>query len=167
VPAGRDYPRAVTHNPEQSIPSSAAIMYLWIKSLHLVSMVAWFAGLFYLPRLFVYHSAATDAPSIARFKIMERRLYRGITTPSAVLTAGFGLWLIALQGLDWVAASRWLQLKLALVGLLLAYHVYLGHLGARFAVDQNAHTEKFYRIINELPVFILVPVVILAEVKPF
>lgn len=142
-------------------------MYLWIKSMHLVSMVAWFAGLFYLPRLYVYHSAATDQTSIDRFKIMERRLYRGITTPSAILTLAFGIWLIGLQGMDWLAATRWLHAKLALVGLLLAYHVYLGRLRTRFATDSNTHSEKFYRIINELPVFILVPVVILAEVKPF
>lgn len=166
-PQEGDYPRALTHNSKLIQLRVDGAMYLWIKSLHLVSMVAWFAGLFYLPRLYVYHSAARDEVSIARFKIMERRLYRGITTPSALLTLGFGLWLIALQGLDWLAATGWLQLKLVLVGLLFAYHLYLGHLCARFAVDQNAHSDKFYRIINELPVLILVTVVILAEVKPF
>lgn len=142
-------------------------MYLWIKSLHIISMVAWFAGLFYLPRLFVYHSSATDAVGIARFKVMERKLYRGITTPSAVLTLGFGLWLLLLQGPDWLLDSRWLQVKLMLVLVLLAYHLYLGRLVRVFAADANRHSDKYYRLINELPVLILVPVVLLAETKPF
>ena len=144
------------------------ILYPWTKALHIIAVIAWMAGMLYLPRLYVYHAGAAAGSEMSEtFKIMERRLYRGITTPSALLTLGFGLWLVALQGVDWLAATGWLQLKLVLVGLLFAYHLYLGRLCARFAVDQNVHSEKFYRLINELPVFILIPVIILAEVKPF
>jgi putative membrane protein len=142
-------------------------VYLWIKAFHIVFMVAWFAGLFYLPRLFVYHAGASDPVSIARFKVMERRLYRGITTPSAALTLAFGLWMVSLNGWDWLAATRWFHWKLGLVVILFAYHGYLGRLVRAFAADRNEHSEKYFRIINELPVFALVPVVILAEVKPF
>ena len=142
-------------------------MYLWIKAFHIVFMVAWFAGLFYLPRLFVYHAGASDPVSIARFKVMERRLYRGITTPSAVLTLAFGLWMVSLNGWDWLAATRWFHWKLGLVFILFVYHGYLGRLVRAFAADRNEPSAKYFRIINELPVFALVPVVILAEVKPF
>ncbi|MGE0334963.1 MAG: protoporphyrinogen oxidase HemJ [Gammaproteobacteria bacterium] len=142
-------------------------MYLWIKAFHLVAVVAWFAGLFYLPRLFVYHAGAQDDVSIARFKIMERRLFFGITTPSALVAAFLGLWLIALQGIEWLANAGWLQAKLLLVAILLTYHVYLGYLTRRFALDENVHTDKFYRWINEFPLLILVGVIVLAEVKPF
>ncbi len=142
-------------------------MYLWIKSFHLIAVVAWFAGLFYLPRLFVYHASAEDLIGIARFKIMERRLLRGITTPAATLAVLLGLWLISFRGLAWFATTRWLHLKLALVLVLLIYHAYLGHLTRRFATDTNNHSTTFYRWLNEFPVLILVGVVILAEVKPF
>ena len=142
-------------------------MYLWIKAFHIVFMVAWFAGLFYLPRLFVYHAGASDSVSIARFKVMERRLYRGITTPSAILTLAFGLWMVSLNGWEWVASTHWFQWKLGLVGILFAYHGYLGRLVRDFAADRNKHSEKYFRIINELPVLALIPVVVLAEVKPF
>jgi len=142
-------------------------VYLWIKAFHIVFMVAWFAGLFYLPRLFVYHASASDPVGIARFKVMERRLYRGITTPSAILTLAFGLWMVSLNGWNWVTATPWFQWKLGLVAILLVYHGYLGRLVQAFAADKNEHSEKYFRIINELPVFALIPVVILAEVKPF
>lgn len=142
-------------------------MYLWVKSFHLIAVVAWFAGLFYLPRLFVYHAGADDAVGIARFKIMERRLYYGITTPAAIVAVTLGLWLIGLQGMQWLIATKWLHVKLGLVSILLAYHAYLGYLTRRFAADTNAHSESFYRWINEFPVLILIGVVVLAEVKPF
>lgn len=142
-------------------------MYLWIKAFHIIFIVAWFAGLFYLPRLFVYHAGASDATSIDRFKIMERRLYRGITTPSALLALIFGLWMVALNGMSWFSGTSWFHWKLLLVVMLFAYHGYLGRLVRDFASDRNRRSEKYYRIINELPVFILIPVVILAEVKPF
>lgn len=142
-------------------------MYVWIKALHVVFMVTWFAALFYLPRLYVYHATATDTEGLARFKVMERKLYFGIMWPGAVLTIGFGVWLIGLRGADWLVASSWLQVKLALVALLVAYHLYLGHLRRRFAADANLHTARFYRWLNEAPVLVLVAVVVLAEVKPW
>ncbi|MCP5201752.1 MAG: protoporphyrinogen oxidase HemJ [Gammaproteobacteria bacterium] len=141
-------------------------MYLWIKAFHVIFMVTWFAGLFYLPRLFVYHAMCEDAAGLARFKIMERKLYRGIMAPAALLTVGFGTWLIALNGAAWFAACSWLHIKLALVALLVVYHLYLGWLRRRFAEDRNCHGHVFYRWLNEAPVLILVAVVLLAEIKP-
>jgi len=135
-----------------------------VKTFHLVFMVAWFAGLFYLPRLFVYHAQATDAIGIARFKVMERRLYNGIMTPSAVLTLGFGVWLW--QGYGFTGG--WLHAKLALVAVLVGFHVYLGKLVRDFAEDRNTHGDKFYRWINEIPALpILVGIVFLVVMKPF
>jgi len=137
---------------------------LALKSLHIVFMVAWYAGLFYLPRLFVYHSMATDSVGIERFKVMERRLYRGIMTPSAILTLVFGTWL----WLGYGFSGGWLHAKLALVAILVAFHVWLGKLVADFAADRNTHGDKFYRWINEIPALpILVLVVYLVVAKPF
>ena len=137
---------------------------LAIKSLHIIFMVAWYAGLFYLPRLFVYHSMATDSIGIERFKVMERRLYRGIMTPSAILTIVFGAWLWQGYG----ATPGWLHAKLLLVVILVAFHVWLGKLVADFAADRNTHGDKFYRWINEIPALpILVGVVFLVVMKPF
>ena len=137
---------------------------LAIKSLHIIFMVAWFAGLFYLPRLFVYHSLATDAISLDRFKVMERRLYRGIMTPSAVLTLAFGLWLWLGYGIT----GGWLHAKLALVVILVAHHLWLGKLMRDFAAGGNTHSDRFYRWINEIPALpILVLVVFLVVMKPF
>jgi protoporphyrinogen IX oxidase len=137
---------------------------LAIKSLHIIFMVAWYAGLFYLPRLFVYHSMATDSPGIERFKVMERRLYRGIMTPSAILTVVFGSWL----WLGYGFSGGWLHAKLTLVAILIAFHVWLGKLVADFAADRNTHGDKFYRWINEIPALpILVAVVFLVVMKPF
>ncbi len=136
---------------------------LWIKALHIVFVVAWFAGLFYLPRLFVYHAQAEDAPSRERFKVMERKLYRGIMTPAMVLAVGFGTWL----WLGYGFRGGWLAAKLVLVAVLLGYHFWIGALVARFARDANQHTHVFYRWVNELPVALLVAIVILVVVKPF
>ncbi len=136
---------------------------LWIKSLHIVFMVAWFAGLFYLPRLFVYHAAAEDPVSRERFKVMERKLYRGIMTPSMALTLLFGFWLWFGYGFG----GAWLHLKVALVVLLVAYHFWMGKLVRDFARDANARTHVFYRWINEIPLVLLVAIVILVVVKPF
>ena len=137
---------------------------LAIKSLHIIFMVAWYAGLFYLPRLFVYHSMATDTVGIERFKVMERRLYRGIMTPSAILTIVFGAWLWQGYG----ATPGWLHAKLLLVMILIAFHVWLGKLVADFAADRNTHGDKFYRWINEIPALpILIGVVFLVVMKPF
>jgi len=135
---------------------------LWIKALHLIFMVTWFAGLFYLPRLFVYHALSSDTPSIERFKLMERKLFYGIMTPGALLTVVFGLWLWLGYGLGGV----WLHIKLALVAILIAYHVYCGKLLYDFKHDRNRHGHVFYRWLNEFPVLILVAVVVLAVVKP-
>ena len=136
---------------------------LWIKSLHIIFMVTWFAGLFYLPRLFVYHAMSDDAPGIERFKVMERKLYYGIMTPGAVLTILFGLWLWLGYGIS----GGWLHAKLALVIVLIAYHLYCGKLLADFKYDRNRRGHVYYRWFNEFPVAILFAVVILVVVKPF
>lgn len=135
---------------------------LWIKALHIIFLVTWFAGLFYLPRLFVYHSMATDAAGIERFKIMERRLFYGIMTPGGVLTVIFGLWLWLGYGYGGV----WLQIKMTLVLILVGYHVYCGKLLIDFKHGRNRHGHGFYRWLNELPTVILAAVVILTVVKP-
>ena len=140
---------------------------LWVKAFHIIFIVTWFAGLFYLPRLFVYHAMSDDSISNERFKIMERKLYYGITTPSAILTIFFGLWL--LWDYAWVAFSNtgWLHTKLALIAILIGYHIYCGKLLIDFKYDRNKHGHVFYRLFNEFPVIILISVVILAIVKPF
>src|SRR6187401_1776545 len=119
---------------------------LWIKALHIVFVVAWFAGLFYLPRLFVYHAQAEDAPSRERFKVMERKLYRGIMTPTMVLTLVFGAWLWVGYGIR----GNWLMAKLLVVAVLVAYHFWLGAMVRGFARDSNQRSHVFYRWINEL-----------------
>ena len=136
---------------------------LWIKSLHLVFVIAWFAGLFYLPRLFVYHAQSSDAVSLERFKVMERKLYRGIMDPAMTLTLVTGVWM----WLGYGFGGGWLHAKLALVALLIGYHIWLGRLVKAFARDQNAHPHVFYRWVNELPLVLLVAIVILVVVKPF
>jgi len=136
---------------------------LWIKALHIIFMVTWFAGLFYLPRLFVYHAMAEDAPGRERFKAMERKLYRGIMAPSAVLTIVFGAWL----WLGYGFAGGWLYAKLGIVALIAAYHLYCGRLLADFARDRNTKSHLWYRWFNEMPVVFLAAAVVLAVVKPF
>jgi protoporphyrinogen IX oxidase len=135
---------------------------LWIKSLHIIFVVTWFAGMFYLPRLFVYHAMSTDVIGIERFKVMERKLFYGIMTPSAVLTVLFGLWLWLGYGIS----GGWLHAKLVLVAMLIAYHLYCGKLLAEFKYDRNRHGHVYYRWFNEIPVIILFVVVILVVVKP-
>ena len=136
---------------------------LWIKSFHIVFMVAWFAGLFYLPRLFVYHAMSEDHPSIERFKIMERKLFFGIMTPGAVLTLLSGAWLWLGYGIH----GGWLDAKLALVAVLVAYHVYCGKLMFDFKRGRNRHGHVFYRWLNEFPTVLLVAVVLLVVLRPF
>lgn len=140
-------------------------MLLWFKALHVFFMVAWFAGIFYLPRLFVYHAQTQEQTIRDTFKIMERRLW-WFVTPFAVLTLVFGLGLIHLYGMQWLKVSVWLHIKLALVALLYGYHFYLYKLLKDFAADNNHHTPKFYRILNEAPVLVLLAVVLLAVLKP-
>jgi len=136
---------------------------LWVKALHIVFMVTWFAGLFYLPRLYVYHAQASDPISLDRFKIMERKLFYGIMTPGAVLTIVFGLWL----WLGYGFSGGWLHAKLALVVVLIGYHAYCGKLLADFKHDRNRHGHVWYRWFNEVPVLVLLAIVILVVVKPF
>ena len=138
---------------------------LWVKSLHLVFMVTWFAGLFYLPRLFVYHALAEDRISIDRFKVMERKLFWGIMTPGAVLTIAFGIWL-------WLGWSRgvftgWFHAKLALVAILAGYHLWCWRLMKDFAAERNTKSHVWFRVFNEFPVLILFAVVLLVVFKPF
>lgn len=140
---------------------------LWVKAFHIVFIVTWFAALFYLPRLFVYHAMCEDEAGNARFKIMERKLYLGIMTPSAILTLVFGGWLLSFYPLDYIATMHWLHAKLLLVVMLFAYHGYCGRLVKQFKDDANQHSHVFFRWFNELPVIILIAVVILAIVKPF
>ena len=137
---------------------------LLVKALHIVFMVTWFAGLFYLPRLFVYHSMAQDRAGIERFKLMERKLYFGIMTPGAVLTIASGLWLWLGYGIS----GGWLYAKLALVAILAAHHVWLGKLMLDFRHDRNRHSHVFYRWINEIPSLpVLLGAVLLVVFKPF
>jgi putative membrane protein len=136
---------------------------LWLKALHIVFMVTWFGGLFYLPRLFVYHADTQDEVGRARFKIMERKLYFGIMTPGAVLTIVFGMWLWLGYGIS----GGWLHAKLVLVAVLIGYHLWCGKLVADFKFDRNRHSHVWYRWFNEFPVLILIAVVILVVVKPF
>ncbi len=137
---------------------------LYIKSFHIIFMVAWFAGLFYLPRLFVYHAQAEDKISIERFKIMERKLYFGIMTPCMVITLILGIWL----WLGYGYRGGWLHAKLALVAILVVQHFYLGKLMRDFKHDRNTHGHVFYRWLNEIPTLpLLIGIVILVIVKPF
>jgi len=140
---------------------------LWVKSFHLICVVTWFAALFYLPRLFVYHAMSEDQASNERFKIMERKLYRGIMTPSAVLALFFGGWLLSYYSWESIAVMHWLHVKLILVALLFVYHGYCGRLLKQFKNDENTRSHVFYRWFNELPVLVLISVIILAVVKPF
>lgn len=139
---------------------------LWVKAFHIIAMVCWFAGIFYLPRLFVYHASAEDNTGRERFKVMERKLYRGIATPSMIITIVLGLWLVSYNPSGYFSQG-WLHAKLALVAILVAYHLYCGHLVKVFRDDANRRSHVFYRWFNEFPVLILVAVVILVTVKPF
>lgn len=136
--------------------------YLSYKTLHIVFMVTWFAALFYLPRLFVYHASAEDTISQERFKIMERKLYWGIATPGAVLTIVFGLLLWLRVGIG----GPWLHAKLGLVLLLVIYHLWCGKLLLDFKHNRNNHLHVWYRWFNEFPVLILIAVVYLVIFKP-
>lgn len=139
---------------------------LWIKALHIFFMVTWFAGLFYLPRLFVYHAMATDSISLERFKIMERKLFFGIMTPGAIFTLIFGIWLLTYNWAYYLH-SPWMHAKLTLVLFLIAYHFYLGKLFFKFKANINTHSHVFYRVINEVPVLFLLAIVVLVIVKPW
>lgn len=138
---------------------------LWIKAFHIILVICWFVGLFYLPRLFVYHAQSTDPTTRAQFVIMERRLYRFVT-PLAALAIILGIWMMALHW-EYYRSAGWLHVKLALVGLLIIYHGFCGYYVRAFAADRVRRSHLFFRYFNELPVLILIPVVILAVVRPF
>ncbi|WP_416391296.1 protoporphyrinogen oxidase HemJ [Alloalcanivorax xenomutans] len=141
-------------------------MFLWLKAFHLMAVICWFAGIFYLPRLFVYHAMAEDQVSRERFKIMERKLYRGIMNPSMIVTVVLGLWML-ISHWDLYKTQGWMHAKLALVILLIGYHhMCLAHL-KKFAADANTKSHRFFRVFNEIPVLLLVGIVILVVVKPF
>ena len=139
---------------------------LWVKAFHIMAVVTWFAGIFYLPRLFVYHAAADDQISRDRFKIMERKLYKGIMWPSMVVVVAQGFWLITFNA-DYYLSSGWMHAKLFLVALLVAYHLYCGKIIQVFKNDDNQRSHVWFRWFNEAPVFILIAVVILVVVRPF
>jgi putative membrane protein len=140
-------------------------VYEWVKALHVIAVIAWMAGLLYLPRLFVYHCEAEPGSKQSEtFKVMERRLLRAIITPAMIAT-----WLLGL-GLAWQGgwfAAHWLQAKIVLVLALSVIHGLLARWVRDFAADQNRKSQKFYRVINEIPAILLVGIVILAVVKPF
>ena len=139
---------------------------LWVKAFHIIAVICWFAAIFYLPRLFVYHAMSDDKTSIERFKIMERKLYRGIMTPSMIATVGLGIWLLTYNP-SYYFSQGWIDAKLTLIVLLVGYHFYCGHVLKQFRDDKNTKSHKFYRVINEIPVFMLFAIVILAVVRPF
>jgi putative membrane protein len=135
---------------------------LWVKAFHIIFVTSWFAGLFYLPRLFVNHAMVTDTATSERLKLMERKLFR-FMLPLAFLAIGFGLWLWLIYGIS----GGWLHAKLTLVAVLVVYHLYCGKLMNDFKHDNNQHSHVWYRWFNELPVILLCLIVILVEVKPF
>lgn len=140
---------------------------LWIKSFHLIAMVAWFAGLFYLPRLFVYHTELeeNEQASLQRFQKMESRLYYYIMTPAALLTLAFGLWLF-LYLWPYYMKAGWMHIKLTAVLVLCFFHLYCGYFVKQFKLGTKPKSQKFFRIFNEVPTFLLVLIVIMVVVKP-
>ena len=141
--------------------------YLWTKSLHIISVIAWMAGMFYLPRLYVYHAdAEVGSDKSETFKIMERRLLRAIINPAMIMTFFFGGLLLLTPGIvDW--SDIWIWLKLSLVFLLSGYHGYLSRWRREFEADANRRPAKFYRLVNEIPTVMMGAIVILVVVKPF
>jgi putative membrane protein len=141
--------------------------YLWLKALHLISVIAWMAGLLYLPRLFVYHVTVPPGSSASEtFKVMERKLYRYIMTPAMIASWLFGLWMIAELGTA-IGTMGWLHAKLLLVVAMSAFHGLLGSWRRAFAEDRNRRSQRFFRITNEIPTLLMIAIVILAIVKPF
>ena len=141
---------------------------LLVKAFHIIAVISWFAGLFYLPRLFVYHVQAlaeNDVRGSERFKIMERKLYRAIMTPAMIVALTLGLWMLIERWESYFKSATWMHIKLTLVILLLAYHHVCGRFLRQFAEDKNIRTERFYRVFNEAPVLILIAVVILVTLK--
>lgn len=140
--------------------------FLWLKALHVIAIVCWFAGLFYLPRLFVYHTLTEDAVGRERFKVMERKLYKGIMWPSLVLTVLFGGWMLV-DNWAFYRSQGWMHAKLVLVVVLMAYHFACGHYLKALRDERNIRSHVFFRFFNELPVLALIAIVILVIVRPF
>jgi putative membrane protein len=140
------------------------MVWAWLKAFHIIFMVTWFAGLFYLPRIFVYHAMAEDTATREHLKIMERKLYKFVT-PLMWLMIGFGLWLMYVNGWNWFIVQTWLHIKLILVTILIGYHFYCGKIVKAFQEDKNVRNHVFYRWINEIPVLFLFAIVILAVIK--
>lgn len=138
---------------------------LWVKAFHIIAVICWFAGIFYLPRLFVYHAMSEDQVSKDRFKIMETKLFRTIMTPSAIASVILGIWLMSFN-FEFYLSSWWMHAKLALVMVLIGYHVTCWKILLEFRNDANTRSHKFYRFFNEFPVLLLVSIVILVVVKP-
>lgn len=141
-------------------------MFYWVKAFHIIAVICWFAALFYLPRLFVYHAMSEDEISKERFKIMERKLYRGIMTPSAIIAGLLGLYLFSMNS-QYYWHSAWMHAKLCCVLLLIVYHLVCGHFLKQFKLDKNPHSHTFYRWFNEAPIALLIAIVIFVVVKPF
>jgi putative membrane protein len=141
--------------------------YPWLKSLHVIAVIAWMAGLLYLPRLYVYHAAAPlGSEPAATFAVMERRLLRGIMLPAVLLTYGFGMALLATPGIvDW--RQGWIWAKLSLVGILTIFHMLLARWRREFAAGRYPHTPRFFRMVNEIPTVAMIAIVVLVMVKPF
>lgn len=142
---------------------------LWLKAFHVVAMVSWMAGIFYLPRLFVYHAMAAPEDTIGkeRFHVMERKLYRGIMTPAMIVTVALGVWMIVSYGTVFLRTNAWLHAKLTLVAVLIGYHFYCGRILWAFARGENTRSHRFFRVFNEVPVLLLIGIVVLVIVKPF
>lgn len=141
-------------------------LYVWVKALHVISIIAWMAGLLYLPRLFVYHAeTAPGSEGSERFKVMERRLLRGIMNPAMITAYVFGIWMVALSP-SWLSQG-WLHAKILLVLLLTGAHMAMAGWRRAFAEDRNTRPQRFYRIANEVPTVLMVAIVILVIVKPF
>lgn len=139
---------------------------LYVKAFHIIALVAWFSGLFYLPRLFVYHADSSDIISLTRFKIMERRLYYAITWPAALLTTVLGIWLLSYNW-DYYVKAGWMHAKFGLILFVWAYHLGCGHFLRQFSADKNQKTALFFRMYNEVPTLLLIAIIILVVVKPF
>ena len=137
-------------------------MYLWVKALHIISVICWMAGIFYLPRLFVYHCMAKDEASRERFKVMEQKLLKVIMTPAMLATWVFGLWLVSFG-----IAGSWLAVKVLLVIMMTVYHGWCASTVKKLANDSIQHGHVFFRWINELPVVLMIGIVVLVVVKPF
>jgi protoporphyrinogen IX oxidase len=142
------------------------MLFLWLKAFHIIAVVCWFAVLFYLPRLFIYHVNSDDLSGRERFKIMERRLYRGIGTPSLIAVWALGSWMLALNW-DFYKTQGWVHAKLMLVFLLTGYHHMCGAYLKKLANDLPVPSAKFFRFFNEVPVLFLIAIVILVVVRPF